>query len=58
MVLPGGGVLQHVLMGMKFCWHGCMVIDVDANVPLVCGDVVVVALCGVFEAVCDERSCS
>jgi len=57
MVLPGGGGLQHVLMGMKFCWHGCMVIDVDANVPLVCGDVVV-ALCGVFEAVCDERSCS
>ena len=32
------------------------VIDVDANVPLVCGDVVVVLWC-VFEAVCDERSC-
>ena len=22
-LLPGGGGLQHVLMGMKFCWHGC-----------------------------------
>ena len=35
---------------------GSAVIDVDVNVLLMCGDVVVV-LWRVFEAVCDERSC-